>query len=396
MAKYVNVESGDYRIRVEDSATIYLDTRSNSGPGRVIVTGDFEVQGDSLVVTTTNLSIEDNIIQLNRPSTDNGSSPILVQSEIVSGLEVNLGVDIDGSTVLPAAQWVYDGSIDFRHGSINGSTSDTPKGCWVPKKTNGDPLGIQAVSITTPNGSDLNLLGVIPNSAGTGIEANTGFVTVRGTTLTPLTDPGYVNEYSQRIASLVPNIGVTGTAIDDIIPNVAFVNDAITNRLQQTRQPRIQEGTFGAAETYVETQDYTVSSNPSRVLVGIDGYVTTTFRRTTTTISGVEIEGPDVGDPVTDGIIKSAIQDANLVLFAKKFGNVVVDDSLVLTPTSEHTDGLPTAGDAIIDPAAPISGTKIYAKPEEPGGSGIFFVNSENSRDEIISKNKAILYSMIF
>ena len=35
-------------------------------------------------------------------------------------------------------------------------------------------------------------------------------------------------------------------------------------------------------------------------------------------------------------------------------------------------------------------------KPEAYGGSGIFFVNKENTRDELISKRKAIAYSMIF
>jgi hypothetical protein len=38
----------------------------------------------------------------------------------------------------------------------------------------------------------------------------------------------------------------------------------------------------------------------------------------------------------------------------------------------------------------------IYSKPQSTGKSGIYFVNTENTRDELVSKNRALLFSMLF
>jgi enolase len=38
----------------------------------------------------------------------------------------------------------------------------------------------------------------------------------------------------------------------------------------------------------------------------------------------------------------------------------------------------------------------IYSKSESTGKSGIYFVNTENTRDELVSKNRALLFSMLF
>jgi hypothetical protein len=38
----------------------------------------------------------------------------------------------------------------------------------------------------------------------------------------------------------------------------------------------------------------------------------------------------------------------------------------------------------------------IYSRAEAAGKSGIYFVNTENTRDELVSKNRALLFSMLF
>ena len=38
----------------------------------------------------------------------------------------------------------------------------------------------------------------------------------------------------------------------------------------------------------------------------------------------------------------------------------------------------------------------IYSRAESTGKSGIYFVNTENTRDELVSKNRALLFSMLF
>jgi hypothetical protein len=53
----------------------------------------------------------------------------------------------------------------------------------------------------------------------------------------------------------------------------------------------------------------------------------------------------------------------------------------------ENTTGTPTfATDRL----------KLYVTTEDTGGTGLFFVNSTNTRDEIISNNRSLLYSMLF
>ena len=51
---------GDYKISTESGGRITLDTGNEIGD--VVITGDLVVQGQSTVVETTNMTIEDNII----------------------------------------------------------------------------------------------------------------------------------------------------------------------------------------------------------------------------------------------------------------------------------------------------------------------------------------------
>jgi len=399
MAKYVNVESGDYTLKIGNGGNIVLDTGVPSQPGKVIVTGDLEIRGATTSVFTNDLVIDDNIIQLNRPElidddADPGTPPVLpslVPEDIISGIEVNRGAG------QPTARWVYDGSISYvdpQTSSYDPVDINVIKGAWVPRVEGGTNslLGIQAVSITTP-GTDLNLLGV--QADGT---KNPGVLTVSGT-------EDYAERLRLRAAAFGSEAGALGlpsTITDDDIPNRKFINDRIQFQLTQTRQPRIQDGTFGATETFVEVTDSPGNvAGVSTATVGIDGVITSTFRDTTTRFFDVVIEG---------NAIRSTIEDQSLVLVGDRYGSVEIDDSLVLTPTSQHLNGLAGPGDAVIDPATPPVGTKLYSKIEGTGGTGIYFVNQEveedingtltvtkpSNRDEIISKNKAILYSMIF
>jgi len=85
MSKIVRVSESDYRLKVKDTGTITLDT----GPdvGTVIITGDLLVKGGTTTVDTTNLTIEDNIILLNK-----GEDPAHEGiTEGSSGLQIDRG-----------------------------------------------------------------------------------------------------------------------------------------------------------------------------------------------------------------------------------------------------------------------------------------------------------------
>ena len=60
MSKTLNVNSGDYRVRVPSGQTITLDT--GTGVGNVQVTGNITIAGTQTVVNSQELDIVDNII----------------------------------------------------------------------------------------------------------------------------------------------------------------------------------------------------------------------------------------------------------------------------------------------------------------------------------------------
>ena len=47
------------------------------------------------------------------------------------------------------------------------------------------------------------------------------------------------------------------------------------------------------------------------------------------------------------------------------------------------------------DPSAS-SGIILYGKTPELGNTGLFYVNSNNTSDEVIGRNRSLLYSMLF
>jgi hypothetical protein len=97
MSKILRVSDSDYRIKVQDTGTITFDTGVDQGT--VIITGDLLVKGNTTTVNTANLTIEDNVVLLNKGETGAGVT------EGTSGLEIDRGS-------LPNAQFVWDESID--------------------------------------------------------------------------------------------------------------------------------------------------------------------------------------------------------------------------------------------------------------------------------------------
>jgi hypothetical protein len=104
MSKIVKVSESDYRLKVQTGGTITLDTGSNTGV--VYITGNLEVQGTTTTIDTANLTIEDNIILLNKGETGAGVT------EGTSGIQIDRGSFDD-------AQLVWDEAVDkFRFQTI--------------------------------------------------------------------------------------------------------------------------------------------------------------------------------------------------------------------------------------------------------------------------------------
>ena len=92
MAKVLRIPSSDYKIVVGEGNTITLDTTNalDNGTGKVVITGDLEVKGDTISVESTVVSIEDNIIVLSSGNTGNGL-PASLDIPYSSGIEIERG-----------------------------------------------------------------------------------------------------------------------------------------------------------------------------------------------------------------------------------------------------------------------------------------------------------------
>ncbi len=97
MSRILRVAEGDYRIKVQDSGNITLDTGSNVGVVRV--TGNLIVDGDYTTINVQDMQVEDNIILLNKGESGTG---------VTEGFA---GIEIERNDI-PNAQFFWNESID--------------------------------------------------------------------------------------------------------------------------------------------------------------------------------------------------------------------------------------------------------------------------------------------
>ena len=98
----------------------------------------------------------------------------------------------------------------------------------------------------------------------------------------------------------------------------------------------------------------------------------------------------DIGQiRIEDNIISNTVSNGDLKIHAPGTGSVKVDDSFTIT----HTPGVL---DPATDPAYDTEGVKLYAKLPAGGNTGLYYVNTNNERDEVIGRNRSLLFSMMF
>ena len=324
--------SGNYSIKVADSGTITLDTGLNIG--QVHITGDLVVDGQQTTVSSTNLNINDNIIVLN--ANESGSGVTLTEA----GIRIERGSLAD-------VQFLFNENITW-----NDPVSETTKqGAFVLKDENGSNIGLEVRSIST-GGGDLFL-----------INAGTGVISVSGT-----------NNYETQVTD------------DDDIPNRKYVIDEIVTRTANLEIDKIISKPSGGGSVVSETKfvvsdkEVNVGDPESSGKIYIDNNNHVTFWTNRTDVHDLEIK---------DSTIRANVSGSDLTLSAPGTGSVVIDDQLKILSTPSHDD-------PAVDPAAPTDGLVLYVKAPEVGKTGLFYVNSSNVRDEILSKNRSLLLSMIF
>jgi hypothetical protein len=344
MGQFLRV-NGDYNIRAGDGAKITLDTGPAASGGSVRVTGDLVVEGQTLNVAAANLNITDNIIKINDGETGAGITLVY------SGLEVERGS-------LSNASLLYD------------ETADT----WLiandsaPGPFNYDESNLRLRRIytnpTTDDG-DLTLIGT-----------GSGVVKVFGTTA-----------YELQVTH------------DDDLPNKKYVDDSILNNPTfQIVAPQGQDtrviiadkeitpdiSTTAGSLAYFTAQTGFPNIGESSVSVIVDNALVGQFFNNRLEISDLEIGGGIDSNEITT---KNGITNLNIFVRTQGTGKLQTNYAIQLEKIG-------------VTPAYVSNNILVYGDTPGVGTSGVWFVNDSaeaaKQNGELISKNKALVFSMIF
>ena len=349
MSKFLNID-GDYKISVTDGGEIRLDPGTD---GKVKIIGDLEVDGDQTIINSSTLVVDDPFVTVNQGGVSGG---VVNNSEgDVAGIQIDRG----GSD----AFWVYD-EQGLADPVFIGRTGSPSTGTIVDLRTSRIQTG----------GADLKL-----------INDGTGIVTVEGCT----DYEKQIFEYDGSLVDFTVNPVLKANQHDTLV-NAKGVVDYVDGFFVGKFQSKIQND-----DSYVAVHDTDGGNAVSAIEFTIDGNPAAFFFNDRTELQHIRIK---------DTKIETTSSNTDLILSAAGTGSVKFEDVLHITKGPYSDDdgtaggGLPNFGvDAdITNPDAPTDGLKLYVKTEEAGGTALYFVNSDTTQDELVSRNKAILYGFIF
>ena len=232
----------------------------------------------------------------------------------------------------PIVEFVFDENVTWN----DPATQTNKTGGFIFRQENGTLVGIRTNSITS-GGSDLFL------------DFNGGAGVAR---IVNSSDDDYTAKVTE----------------DDILTNKKYVDDAIVAGIQAITIKRIQQG-----DSKVELFDDSIEPVISNFNVEINGNEIARFEETTAFIADITLSG---------NTITTATTGDDLTLASFGSGSVTVDGVLKLP-------------NQISDPSSS-TGIIIYGKEPGLGTTGLYYVNSNNKSDEVIGRNRSLLYSMIF
>ena len=327
--------NGDYNIKTKEGGKITLDTGPNVGSVRV--TGDLLVEGATVYVAAANLNVEDNVIVLNKGETGAG-----VTLEY-SGIEIDRGTSEHTSLV-------WNENIDSWQ-IVSG-----PEGTYGFAESR-----LKLKEILTNSGTDSGDLLLI----GTG----TGVVKVFGT-----------DNYENQVTH------------DDDVPNKKYVDDAIFNNptfqivsdntVSSSRVIVTDKDTSGSLAYFATVPGSVTTFGESAVTVLVDATQVAQYYKDRITLFDVQIEGAEIAP-------RLSLTNSNLKLSAQGTGKIEFNTALQVQKY----------GSMSIGGYAP-NYTIVYANDVGLGDTGLWYLNDNtqvNKRQgEFISKNKALIFSMLF
>lgn len=186
-------------------------------------------------------------------------------------------------------------------------------------------------------------------------------------------------DYEQKVFTYAGG-SLTGynTANADIIPNAQAVVDYVAFNFANVFLRQIGDGVLSVSSITIDDEENT----------GVDSVIT--FAIDGNTVSQLYADRWEFDEIRFAGsTIETISSNEDLVLKSSGTGNIRIDDTL-------HLNRVPSDGDPSLTPVAPSDGTKIYVADQYTGKSGIFFANDQGNRDELVSKNRALLFGMLF
>jgi hypothetical protein len=324
--------NGDYNIKTRVGANINLDT--GPGVGNVRVTGNLVVEGETVTVSAEQLRVVDNIITLN-------------DGELGAGVSLRFsGIEIDRGQ-LPDAFFVWDEQLDswlLATGTINNLSYQDSKLLLKEIKTFADE-----------DSGDLTLIGT-----------GTGVVKVKGTL-----------NYELQVTD------------DDDIPNKKYVDTAIIDnpsfqvRSDDSRVYIADKDIPGALTLFTNTTGFNTFGE-SAISMIVDGQLVTQFYSDKVFLQDLEINNNQITTSDTNGNVFVRTQGTG-----KLQTNYAIQYDHISSP-----------------PAFVSNSSLIFGADPKLGTTGIWFVNdsqdtannngSRYRTGELISKNKALVFSMIF
>lgn len=155
---------------------------------------------------------------------------------------------------------------------------------------------------------------------------------------------------------------------DDDVPNKGYVDYAIANRDPQS--------SVGSDDTTIVARDKDVLNDGvsvSSIQLTVDGYTNILSYFDKTLVHDFEFR---------HNIIENTNSTSNIRLLTNGTGKIETNYAIQLSQIVGNPD--PVAGASV-----------VYSKTPGVADSGVYFVNSSKT-DELISKNKALVFSMLF
>jgi hypothetical protein len=356
MSKVLRIQDGGYKIITKSGSEIKLDTGESQG--KVTITGDLFVKGNTTYFDVADLRIEDNIIVLNKNEDGAG----ITHPDRRAGISINRGT-------LPDVQFFFDETIPH----YNPTLEENVNGTYVLKNSSGNLIGLKINSIKT-DGNDLNFdLG------------NDGVLMV---------DPSGDKDYKSRVIDLnsIPNLDFLTKYV------AAEAGNALIEKLY--RYQALDGGTFRQTGTGIQSYDEQAGDDETRLEFSVSDLLTTNKKiKTIVDNSGLLVGDSSPSNSPRVRINGAGISTENTSLQSGNIFKIAPSDGLVNIESQLTFKQLPNLQS---NPELIENRTLIYTRREEKtGGTGIYYIKQASSGDtastgELISATKALVYGLIF